>query len=124
MRFLADMGLARSTVLFLSDHGHDAIHWREQGLQRLKDERIVEKARQEGRAVLTHDLDSGRIVALSTARQPSIVTFRLSDMRPTQVNHYLAQVVSRFSAELEAGAQVSVNEQSIRVRSLPIGARS
>jgi hypothetical protein len=38
MRFLADMGLARSTVTFLRVRGHDAVHLREQGLQRLDDE--------------------------------------------------------------------------------------
>ena len=42
-------------------------------------------------------------------------------MRPAQVNHYLAQVLSRFAEQLQAGALVSVNERAIRVRLLPIG---
>ena len=44
MKFLADMGLARNTVAFLRARGHDAIHLRDEGLQRLGDDRIVEKA--------------------------------------------------------------------------------
>ncbi|MFQ5342587.1 MAG: DUF5615 family PIN-like protein [Anaerolineae bacterium] len=44
MKFLADMGLARSTVAFLRSQGHDAVHLSEQGLQRLEDDEIVEKA--------------------------------------------------------------------------------
>ena len=44
MRFLADMGLARSTVTFLRARGHDAAHLRDEGLQRLTDDKIVEKA--------------------------------------------------------------------------------
>ena len=120
MKFLVDMGLARSTVVFLRAQGHDAIHLREQGLQRLTDEEIVEKARSEGRVILTHDLDFGRIVAVSRAGVPSVVTFRLDDMRPAQVNRYMAQVLARFTRQLEAGALVSVNEQSIRVRPLPV----
>lgn len=67
MKFLADMGLARSTVAFLRAQGHDAVHLRDQGLQRLEDDKIVEKAREEGRVILTHDLDFGRIVAVSRA---------------------------------------------------------
>ena len=55
MRFLADMGLAQSTIAFLRAQGHDAVHLREQGLQQLEDVEIVRKARAEGRVILTHD---------------------------------------------------------------------
>lgn len=65
MRFLADMGLAHSTVAFLRACWHDATHLRDEGLQRLSDDRIVEKALSEKRIILTHDLDFGRISALS-----------------------------------------------------------
>ena len=114
------MGLAHSTVAFLRARGHDAVHLRDQGLQRLEDADIVEKAGAEGRVILTHDLDFGRIIALSQAYIPSVVTFRLSDMRPAQVNHYLTEVLAHFADQLGEGALVSVNERGIRVRSLPI----
>ena len=120
MRFLLDMGLARSTADFLLKQGYDTVHLREQGLQRLDDRGIVAKARLEGRVILTHDLDFGRIVALSQSRLPSVITFRLSDMQPRQVNRYLAEVLNRFAEQLESGTLVSVNEQAIRVRALPI----
>lgn len=120
MKFLADMGLARRTVSFLRAQGYDAIHLREQQLQRLPDEEIIAKARAEGRIILTHDLDFGRIIALSRAKKPSVITFRLKDMRPVQVNEYLAQVLAHFSPQLVAGALVSVNERGIRIRPLPI----
>jgi predicted nuclease of predicted toxin-antitoxin system len=120
MRFLADMGLAQSTVAFLRAQGHDAVHLRDQGLQQLEDIEIVQKARAEGRVILTHDLDFGRIVALGGARVPSMITFRLSDMRPSQVNQFLITVLERFTEQLEMGALVSVTDGGIRVRSLPI----
>lgn len=119
MRFLADMGLAQSTVAFLGAQGHDAVHLRDHGLQRLEDIEIVQKARAEGRVILTHDLDFGRIVALGGGRVPSMITFRLGDMRPSQVNHYLVRVLERFTEQLEIGALVSVTDSGIRVRSLP-----
>ena len=120
MKFLADMGLARSTVAFLRAHGHDAVHLRDEGLQRLSDEQIVEKALAEGRVILTHDLDFSRIVAVSRAHLPSVITFRLADMRPAQVNAYVADVLDRFGRPLEAGGLVSVSERSVRVRRLPV----
>ena len=86
----------------------------------LDDNKIVEKALDEGRVILTHDLDFGRIVALSRGRLPSVITFRLADMRPVQVNHYLKEVLDHFAGQIESGALVSVSEHGIRVRSLPI----
>ena len=41
-------------------------------------------------------------------------------MQPRQVNRYLAEVLNHFAEQLESGALVSVNEQAIRVRPLPI----
>jgi predicted nuclease of predicted toxin-antitoxin system len=110
MRFLLDMGLAQST----------ARHLRDQGLQQLSDKEIVVKAQIERRAILTHDLDFGRIIALSQSHLPSVVTFRLSSMRPDQVNRYLDDTLDRFAQELGQGALVSVNEEAIRVRPLPV----
>ena len=83
MKFLLDMGLAQSTAAFLRSQGHNAVHLREQGLQRMQDEDIIRKAIEEDRVILTHDLDFGRIVALSRESLPSVVTFHLQDMRAT-----------------------------------------
>lgn len=49
-----------------------------------------------------------------------MITFRLADMRPAQVNHYLKEMLDHFAGQIESGALVSVSEHSIRVRSLPI----
>jgi hypothetical protein len=49
-----------------------------------------------------------------------VITFRLADMRPVQVNHYLKEVLDHFAEQIKSGALVSVSEHSIRVRSLPI----
>lgn len=114
------MGLARSTARFLDALGHDAIHLRDLGLERADDEAVVTMAFSEGRIVLTHDLDFGRIVALGRGRVSSVVTFRLGDMRPTEVNRWLQVVIERFSADLEAGALITVGDRGIRVRRLPI----
>ena len=120
LRFLLDMGLAQSTSSFLRALGHDVVHLREQGLQSLTDEKVVEKSLAEGRTILTHDLDFSRIVALSRGSLPSVITFRLLDMRPVEVNSQLEKILSRFAGELAAGALISVSGHGIRVRSLPV----
>ena len=120
MKFLADMGISVETVKWLSSLGHDAVHLHEQELDRLSDEKIMEKARDEGRVLLVHDLDFGQLLALSGATLPSVITFRLLDMRPDSVNHYLGQVLRRWQNELAHGAMISVRENRIRLRLLPI----
>ena len=122
IRFLLDMGLAQSTSEFLRSLGYDAIHLRDEGLQRLPDERIVIKALVEGRTIITHDLDFGRIVALSGDTVPSIVTFRLTDMTPALVNEALRAVLDDAAQSLEGGALVTVTDGGIRIRTFPVDA--
>ena len=45
MKFLADMGVSPVTVQVLSQQGYDAVHLQEEGLGRLPDAAILEKAR-------------------------------------------------------------------------------
>jgi predicted nuclease of predicted toxin-antitoxin system len=66
MRFLADMGVSMRVVEWLRSVGHDVVHLREQGLQRLPNGDIFQKAADEDRVVLTFDLD---LVKSSRARQ-------------------------------------------------------
>ena len=120
MRFLANMGISPATVSFLCQAGHDAQHLHEQSLDGMDDTSILEKARQENRIVLTSDLDFGDLLAASGDDLPSVVIFRLHDMRPENVNHHLSQLLIRHAAELERGAVVSVTEHRFRIRRLPI----
>ena len=44
MKFLADMGVSPLTVKKLQEDGYDALHLSEQGLMRMPDNLIMEKA--------------------------------------------------------------------------------
>ena len=120
MKFLADMGISPASVANLRAQGFDAVHLHEKGLDQMDDRDILEKARVEGRVVLTHDLDFGDLLALSGDELPSVVIFRLKDMRSPSVNRYLAAILKQYSDLLEEGAIFSVNERRTRVRRLPI----
>jgi predicted nuclease of predicted toxin-antitoxin system len=123
MKFLVDMGISIVTVDFLRTQGYDAVHLREQGLQRMQDSNILQKARTEQRVVLAHDLDFGDLLAASGAVLPSVIIFRLRDMRPANVNRHLTAVLAEQNAELEQGVIVIVTEGRIRMRRLPIGSQ-
>lgn len=120
MKFLADMGISPKTVNFLKTHGYEAIHLRSLGLDRLADADILIKALLEDRIILTHDLDFAELVAASGSELPSVIIFRLRNMRPENVNKYVFQITKQYSEELRKGAIVSVTERRARVRKLPI----
>ncbi len=124
MRFLADMGISPAILVELRAKGHDASHLRDEGLERLPDSAIIEKARSEERILLTCDLDFGYLMAVSGESLPTVILFRLSDMRPPNVLAHLHRTIDQEEDQLAAGAIVAVTDRRIRVRRLPIGAES
>jgi predicted nuclease of predicted toxin-antitoxin system len=120
MKFLANMGISPITVAFLREAGHDAIHLHEAGLDTLPDAQILAKARAENCILLTSDLDFGDLLAASGEPTPTVIVFRLRSMVPDNVNRHITMLLNQHVAELEQGAIVSVAEDHIRVRRLPI----
>lgn len=114
------MGISPKAVAYLRDLEHDAVHLLDEGLKNIADPDILAKVRQEGRTLLTHDLDFGDLLAASGAALPSVVIFRLRNMRPEQVNRYLQAVLEAHGEALERGAVVSVTEGQLRLRLLPL----
>ncbi len=121
MRFLCDMGVSKRVVDWLREQGHDASHLSEEGLQRLPDGDIFDKAFKEGRVILSFDLDFGAIVALTEGRVVSVVLFRLHNARADFVIQRLSAALLHTASALEHGAIVVVEDARFRVRYLPIG---
>ncbi len=120
MKFLADMGISPRVSSALRERGHEVVHLQEQELGKLPDGEILAKARNEGRVLLTHDLDFGELLAASKGNLPSVIIFRLKDMRAENVNFHLFSVIEKQSAALEKGVVCSVSERKIRIRELPL----
>jgi predicted nuclease of predicted toxin-antitoxin system len=121
MRFLADMGVSMRIVEWLRASGHDAIHLRDEGLQKLPNGEIFQKAIREERVVLTFDLDFGEIVAASGGTSVSAILFRLRNTRADFVVQRLKAVLDQSTEELAQGAVVLVEDGRHRVRRMPIG---
>ena len=81
MKFLINMNLPRELGRRLSNLGHDCRHVGDVGLSDASDEAIVEAARKAGETILTHDLDYGSLLAFSGEPSPSVVIFRLRNIR-------------------------------------------
>lgn len=119
MRFLADMGVSVRVVEWLRENGHDAVHIREQGLERLSNGEIFSKAAADNRVVLTFDLDFGEIVALSHGVKVPVIVFRLHNTRAIHVIDRLACVLRQSGPAIEGAAVVVVEESRHRIRRFP-----
>lgn len=116
MRFLADMGVDMRVVRWLREQGHDAVHLREEGLERLPDDRVFAKGIAEKRTILTFDLDFGEIFALSRGKKVSVVLFRLHNTRTSNVIERLASVLNTPLVSLDQSIVVVVEDHRFRIR--------
>jgi predicted nuclease of predicted toxin-antitoxin system len=114
------MGVSSSTVRALKEDGHDAIHLRDEGLSRLADIDILEKARTEQRVVLTFDLDFGDLLASGAQSFPSVIIFRLRNETPRSVTNHLKQLIAQRTSDIDKGAIVIVEDTRHRLRRLPL----
>lgn len=108
-------------VSWLREQGHEAVHLRDEGLQRSPDREIFRKAIAGDRVILTFDLDFGEIAALSEGEKCGVVIFRLRNTTTPHVISRLDSVLAASSSRLAEGAVVVIEETRHRIRSLPIG---
>lgn len=120
MKFLADMGISPKTVQWLVNQEYDAIHLLDEDLEKLPDEQILEKAQAEKRIILTVDLDFGALLAIAKTPFPSVIIFRLNNASRDIIEARLRVVLEKCLQDLEAGAILSVDDEKIRIRYLPI----
>jgi predicted nuclease of predicted toxin-antitoxin system len=121
VRFLADMCVDVRIAKWLLQNGHDATHLRDQGLQRMPNGEIFEKAIREDRIIITFDLDFGEIAALTKSWRTSVILFRLKNTRTLHVIERLSSVIERFEDALKRGSIITVEETRCRVRHFPMG---
>jgi len=115
------MGVSIRVVDWLREQGHEVVHLREEGLQRLPNGEIFTKAVSEKRIVLTFDLDFGEIAAIAKGEKTSVVVFRLHNTRTFHVINRLSAVLEESTEALKKGSVVIVEESRHRVRYLPVG---
>jgi predicted nuclease of predicted toxin-antitoxin system len=120
MKLLLDQGLPRAAATLLRDSGIDTIHVGEIGMAMASDAEIIWRGRDEGRTVVTLDSDFHVLLAIEGATTPSVIRIRIEGLRAEAVAELLKVVLAQTADDLELGAVVSVQEDRIRVRRLPL----
>jgi len=120
MRLLLDHGIPRSAAATLRNAGFDVLHTADIDLASVPDAEILRIATAHTRTIVTLDTDFHPLLALSGARQPSIIRIR-TEAPASDLCQLLQHVISQCKADLHSGAIVSVHEDRLRIRNLPLG---
>jgi predicted nuclease of predicted toxin-antitoxin system len=121
LRFLVDNALSPLVAEGLARRGHDAIHVRDLAMADAPDAKILARAREDRRIVVTADLDFGALLGALSTRTPSLLLFRKGTQRSSAAILALLDAhLPSVQADLERGAVVVFEPGRYRVRVLPI----
>jgi predicted nuclease of predicted toxin-antitoxin system len=120
VKFLVDMPLSPRLAEWLRAEGHEAIHAWDAGMSQATDADILQRARDEGRVVITADLDFPRLLAASQLPAPGIILFRGGAFSEEDVRTRLTDALRLVKPEELASSIVVIEKHRLRKRSLPV----
>jgi predicted nuclease of predicted toxin-antitoxin system len=119
-RILLDQGLAPHAATILRQHGFDAVHVSEIGMERAEDIQILERARTDNRVCVTLDHDFHAHLAATGQGRPSVVLLRVQGLDAQGQAELTRSVYAQCEDVLHEGAAVSADRKSVRIRRLPL----
>ena len=81
---------------------------------------VLAWAASHGHVLFTHDLDFGATLASSGLTGPSVIQVRTRDITPEGVGAWVLQALGDYESHLRTGARLTLDEESMRVRLLPL----
>jgi len=116
MRFLVDRCAGKTIADWLRLQGHDVVESRERGPDP-GDSVLLDWAANEARVLVTIDTDFGQLVFFD--RRPHAGLIRLPDVRASQRVLLMEHILARYTAELEQGLIITVQNDRIRISKSP-----
>ena len=123
MKLLIDMNLSPGWIIVLKKSGFEALHWSTVGQSNAHDSEIMAWAASNGYVVITHDLDFSAILAVTQGVTPSVIQIRAEDVSPAVIGTIVVGALHQMESELEAGALLSIDDKTMRLRILPLANR-
>ena len=120
MKLILDEPMPLRAAAQLRNTGLDTQHVIELGMRGATDEAVLARALDLGAAVATYDSDFHQILAETGADKPSVIRVRIEGLDYRALADLLSRVLAVTTPQLETGVAMSVTEQRIRFRSLPI----
>lgn len=120
MKLLLDMNLSPRWIALLTTSGLEALHWSTVGKPNARDSEIMAWAAANRYIVVTHNLDFSAILAATQGNAPSVVQIRAEDVSPDVIGTKIARALHQMESELKAGALLSIDDKTMRLRILPL----
>jgi len=120
MKLLLDQGIPRGSAVALRDAGLDAVHTGECDLSTASDSAILAFAREQQRIVISLDSDFHVLMARENATAPSVIRIRQEGLRAESAASLILSVLDLCKEDLLHGALVSVTQERVRLRLLPL----
>ena len=115
------MPLSPTLAAWLRDRGHDAVHVADLGLGRASDSDLLKQAKQEGRTIITADLDYPRLLAMAGATEPSLILFRDGNWADADILGRMDMLLHSLTEDDLAMSIIVVERDRVRRRRLPLG---
>jgi predicted nuclease of predicted toxin-antitoxin system len=116
MRFKVDENLHDDVAQTLRGRGHDAETVYDEGLRAEDDATIAGRCRQEGRAIVTLDLDFANITIYPPEDYPGLIVLRVGNQSRLHVLNTFSQVLDLIDREPLHGHLWIVEEHRVRIR--------
>lgn len=116
MRFKVDENLHAEVADLLRQNGHDAVTVYDQQMQGQVDDDVAAVCRQEGRVIVTQDLDFSNVLTYPPEDYAGLVVLRLHDQSRPSVVAVVSRLIPLFATKSIAGCLWIVDETGVRIR--------
>ena len=114
------MNLSPKTVAAMQNRGYAVVRVSSVLPENTPDLALLKYAAEDGRVIITQDLDFGALLAIHGYDRPSVITLRLSGADPDTITERLIEVIPQIENSLSEGAAVTVEDRLVRIRPIPI----
>jgi len=121
VKFLLDQNVSPALVGLLADADHIAEHVSDLGMREAPDYVVLAAARDADAALISSDTDFGELLARSNANEPSVILLRRQEgRRASEIASLILANLQAVADDLASGAIVVLDDDRVRVRSLPL----
>ena len=121
MKFLLDQNVSPALVGLLADADHLAEHVRDLGMREAPDDVVLAAARDAGAVLISSDTDFGELLARSNENGPSVILLRRQEgRRASKIASLIVANLKAVADDLASGAIVVLDDDRVRIRSLPL----
>jgi predicted nuclease of predicted toxin-antitoxin system len=121
VKFLLDQNVSPALVGLLTDADHLAEHVRDLGMREAPDDVVLAAARLSDAVLISSHTDFGELLARSNANEPSVILLRRQEgRRASEIASLIVANLQAVADDLASGAIVVLDDDRVRIRSLPL----